>query len=142
MAYNLVARGDVSSITSLGDYQGSFEEGDRGYLDLHLSASSSDILGFAVNELNAHLLNRIEGYKLESLPSLLRLHFKVAILPLVIIAAAVAAVIVLWGLIIAWKLYKMSPIGAITSVAVMILIFALAATAAVAVIITARRYLT
>lgn len=142
MSYKLVAYGDVNDLISLENYQSSFNEGDRGYLDLHLASASSDLVSLAANGLNSHLLNKIEGYSLEVSPSLLRIRFKVAIPPLVIIALAIAAIVVLLGLILAWKLYKLSPVGVVTSVAVIVFVVALAAVAAVVLIIAMRKVLT
>lgn len=138
----LVAQGDASSLSSIGNYESSFREGDYGCLDLHLAVAPPSLIKSAADGLNAFLLNKFEGYRLDVYPSLLRVHFKRGIAPLLIIALAVAAVILLVGIVLAWKLYKMSPAAAVVSIASLVFAFALAGVAVVASLVAIRKYAT
>lgn len=142
MSYELIAYGDANDLSSLPNYQNSFGEGDGGYLDLQLASPSPSLVTYAINELNSRLLNQIEGYHVEVSQSLIRVHFKVAIPPLAIIALAVAAVIVLLGLILSWKLYKLTPAGVVGSITALVLVCVFAAVAAIALIMALRKAFT
>lgn len=142
MPYELIAYGSTSDIPSIGNYESSFQEGDRGYLDLCLVNATPDIIAQAINDLNHCLLGNIEGYSVEAHTSLIRIRFKVAIPPLVIIAVAVAAVIILIGVIVAWKLYRLSAAGVVLSVGWLILAAGLSAAAAIALLMVIRKYAT
>jgi len=121
MLYQLVAQGDAQDITQLDSYESQYQEGDRGYLDLQLAyAPPSDVI-YKLDDI--FRVSEITGYRLEPYSNGLRVHFKKGIAPLAIIAAAIAAVVLLIGILIAWKLYKLKPeavigwtIGAIIAV--------------------------
>lgn len=107
MLYQLVAQGDAQDISQLESYESQYQEGDKGYLDLHLAyAPPSDII-YKLDDI--FRISEITGYRLEPYSTGLRIHFKKGIAPLAIIAAAIAAVVLLLGILIAWKLYKLKP---------------------------------
>lgn len=141
MRYELVAYGDVSNLSSLQDYQSSFGEGDKGYLDLQLASSTPDIVNHFITEIDSRLLYNIEGYHAEAYPSLVRIHFKVAIPPLAIIALAVAAVIIVLGLIASWKLYRLTPAVFFGFSIGMVFAITLAIAAAITLIMVLRKNL-
>lgn len=127
MAYTLIATGTADDITNLGDYQSQFEEGSNGLLQIDLrSKVAADIIG----QLD-DLLEKagIPEKKLEVSGSSLFIHFKTEIAPLVLIAAAIAAVIFIVGLIVAWKLWKLTPevIVGLSLFAILAIVFAVVA---------------
>ena len=105
--YELVASGTASSIGSLGDYQNNFPEGSRGYVEIELS---SDIAVSFVEWLDERLeAVGVPEKRVEVSGHFIRIYFKTAIPPLVLIAGAIAASIVILALVVAWKLFKLKP---------------------------------
>jgi len=121
MLYQLVAQGDAQDISQLDSYENQYQEGERGYLDLQMVyAPPSDVI-YKLDDI--FRVSEITGYRLEPYSNGLRVHFRKGIAPLAIIAAAIAAVVLLIGILVAWKLYKLKPevvigwtIGAIIAV--------------------------
>jgi len=110
----LVATGDASSLANLGQYENKFNEGDYGRLDLELSSSvAADIIGWLDEKLDTA---GVPEHKVTVVGRTIQIHFKKEIAPLVIIAAAIAAVFLLWGLIVAWQLWNMSPAAAVWTI--------------------------
>ena len=135
MAETLIAEGVMWDLTSLGIYEDQFAEGDRGILDLHLSITPSD---FIVSTLEAAI--RGAGVILEGIDvipgdsSHMRIRFQKGVAPLAIVAIAVAAVILIFGAIMSWKLFQVSP-TTITWQIVLIIVLAIVAASVVTVLI-------
>ena len=127
MPYQIIAEGTANDINALGNYEGSFEEGSRGYLQVDLrSEIVADAIGWLDNALdNAGVPER----KVEVSGNSLLIHFKKEIAPLVLIAGAIAACIFIAGLIIAWKLWKLTPgvVIGLSTLAIIAIIFAIIA---------------
>ncbi len=129
--YKLVATGTRSNIGRLEDYQGSFPEGSRGYLELELRWElAADIFKWLDERLETLGVPEkrvvVEG-------RFLRIYFKTAIAPLVLIAGAIAGSILLVALVISWKLFKLDPASVIG-----ISVFVIMAFLAVLVLIATR----
>jgi len=60
----------------------------------------------AVNYLDGLLSSRLPEHELVTEGTHIKIYFRKSIAPLAIIAIAVAAVIVIMGLLLTWKLYK------------------------------------
>lgn len=121
MSYQLVAEGDAQDITQLDSYESQYQEGERGYLDLQMVYAPPPDIVYKLDDI-LHV-SEITGYRLEPYSNGLRVHFQKGIAPLAIIAAAIAAVVLLIGILVAWKLYRLKPeavigwtIGAIIAV--------------------------
>lgn len=121
-SYQLVAQGDAQDILQLDSYETRYREGDNGCLDLEMVYTPPEDVIRKVDDI--FRISQITGYRLEPYSGGLRIYFQKGIAPLVIIAGAIAAVVVILGLLIAWKLYKLSPaavigwtVGAIVAVA-------------------------
>lgn len=129
--YQLVAEGNAKDISQLDSYESQYREGDRGYLDIQLAYSpSSDI----ISKLDDILRTSGARYRLEAYKKGLLIHFRKAVAPLAIIAGAIAAVILILGLLVAWKLYRLKPevvIGWTIGAIVAIVLVAVAVTAVV-----------
>jgi len=103
----LVASGTASNVDQLGDFQRYFPEYSEGFVDLELrSAVATDIIGWLDEKLDAIGIPR-KAVKVEGRHVLVS--FRTEIAPLVLIAGAIAACIFLVALVVAWKLYKMTP---------------------------------
>jgi len=112
--YQLIAQGTPSELTNLGNYQSSFEEGSKGFLELQLGYPLiSDTIVWLDDKLESL---GVPEHKVESVGKFLRIHFTTKIAPLVLIAAAIAACIVIITIVIAWKLYKLSPAHVVLSI--------------------------
>ena len=130
MRYQLIAEGNEGNVTQLGSYENQYQEGDRGYLDLQLRYTpSADIIHRLDDTLR---VSKLTGYTLEPYLNGLRIHFQKSIAPLVIIAIAIAGVILLLGIILTWKLYKLSPTTVVLSTTA-IIAMVLAAIAVIAI---------
>lgn len=111
MSPQLIATGTGSNIGQLGDYQRQFPEYSEGYLDIELrSQIAADIVGWLSEKLDVIGVPRsqvkVEGRHVY-------IGFRTEIAPLVLIAGAIAATIFMVALVIAWKLYKLSPMAAL-----------------------------
>jgi len=127
MPYQVIAEGTANDITALGNYEGSFEEGSRGYLQVDLKSSvAADVMSWLDDALEKA---GVPEKKLEVSGNSLLIHFKKEIAPLVLIAGAIAACILIAGLIIAWKLWKLTPgiVVGISTLAIIAIIFAIIA---------------
>lgn len=135
MPYQLVAEGNAQDISQLDSYESQYQEGDSGYLDLQLAyVPPADII-YKLDDI-LHV-SEIVGYKLEAYKNGLLIHFKKAVAPLAIIAGAIAAVVLLLGLLVAWKLYKLKPeavVGWTIGAIIAIVLVAVAVTAVVGAI--------
>lgn len=110
--YQLVARGDANDLQQLGKYQSQYPEGSEGLLELELrSPIAADVIGWMTEKLKAVGVPA-SSVKVEG--RFVRIGFKTEIAPLVLIAGAIAATIIIMGLILAWKLYKASPAQVLT----------------------------
>jgi hypothetical protein len=120
----LIAQGTASSLERIGEYQAQFEENSAGYLQIQLrSAVAGDAIGWLRDKLST--LGVVKGDVIVE-GSIVRINFQTKIAPLVLIAAAIAACIVIVALVVAWKLYKLSPLAAVgISAGIVILIAAL-----------------
>jgi len=121
MAETLVASGGVTSLKNLGAYEGKFAEGDHGRLDVSLRtglpSSVVDGIGTAIKKAGVTLTEA--PYQTAS-----RLHigFVKKIGALAIIAVAIAAAIVMVAIVMSWKLFKLSPVAAIVTGTVWLLV--------------------
>jgi len=133
MPYTLVAAGDASSLANLGQYENKFGEGDYGRLDLNLTSSvAADIVSWLDEKLDTA---GVPEHKLTVDGRTIHIHFKKEIAPLAIIVAAIAAVFLLWGLVIAWQLWRMSPAKAIWTIfGIPILIIAIVVAAIILIV--------
>ena len=104
--FSLVAEGSPVELANLGQYESKFSEGDKGELRLFTSGFAPD---WALSTLQSSL--GVAGVELTDNitqdADIVYIRFKKAIAPLVIIAIAIAAVIVLIGLVIAWQLFRL-----------------------------------
>lgn len=131
----LIAEGGMWDLTGIGQYEDQFAEGDRGILDLHLSITPPD---FVVSALESAI--RGAGVILEGIDvipgdsSHMRIRFQKGVAPLAIVAIAVAAIILIFGAIMAWKLFQISP-TTITWQIVLIIVLAIVAASVVTVLI-------
>ena len=108
----LVATGTASDLQNLEAYQGYFPEGSEGYLDLELrSEVAADIVGWLAEKLKAV---GVPASSVKTEGRFVRIGFRTEIAPLVLIAGAIAATILILGMILAWKLWKSSPAQVIT----------------------------
>lgn len=131
MAYQLVAQGTSGNIGELGNYQNRFPEGSRGYAELELR---SELIAGYVNWLDERL--EVLGVPEEQVvveDKFLRIYFKTEIAPLVLIAGAIGASILLVALVVAWKLFKLEPVAVVGTT-----VFVIIAVLAVVVIIAIR----
>lgn len=108
----LIAQGTGNDIRRIGDYQGRFPEGSKGYVVIELrSKLAADIISWLDEKLDAVGVPanavRVEG-------RFVTIDFRTEIAPLVLIAGAIAACIFFAGLVIAWKLYKVEPAVALS----------------------------
>lgn len=133
--YQLVAQGDAQDILQLDSYETRYREGDNGCLDLQLVYAPPEDVVRKVDDI--FRISEITGYRLEPYSKGLRIYFKKGIAPLAIIAGAVAGVVIILGLLIAWKLYKLSPAAVIGWTVGAIVAIALVVVAVVVVIRTA-----
>lgn len=133
MAYTIVASGTADNLASLGDYQSYYGEGESGYLRVDLSSSvAADIIGQLDDLLDEA---GILGKRLEVQGKSLFIHFRIGFAWLALIPIAIAAVFLIWGLIVAWKLYKLSP-AAVVGLSVGVILAIVAITAVVIVLVT------
>lgn len=111
MAYRQIANGTASDVEHLGDYQGAFPEGSRGYVELELrSELATGIVGWLDERLG--YLGVPEKQVIVD-GRFIQIHFKTEIAPLVLIAGAIAASIILVMLVVSWKLFKLQPAAAV-----------------------------
>ncbi len=108
MGYTVIAEGtDVTSLTSLQDYESEFEEGQKGELRLFTNGIVPDwAIGTLQTGLKTAGVELWDDVKQDS--RMIYIRFKKAIPPLAIIAIALAAVIVIIGVVLAWQLYKIT----------------------------------
>lgn len=108
MGYAVIAEGtDVTSLTSLQDYESEFEEGQKGELRLFTNGIVPDwAIGTLQTGLKTAGVELWDDVKQDS--RMIYIRFRKAIPPLAIIAIALAAVIVLIGAVLAWQLYKIT----------------------------------
>lgn len=105
--YQLVTTGTGGDVERLGDYEGYFEEGAKGYIELELrSQIAVDIIGWLDDKLDAVGIPA-SAVKVEG--RYVYISFEKGIAPLVLIAGAIAATIFLVALVVAWKLFKLAP---------------------------------
>lgn len=117
----LIAQGTGGDIRRLENYQGRFPEGSEGYVELEMrSKLATDIISWLDEKLDAVGVPAnavtVEG-------RFVKINFKTEIAPLVLIAGAIAAVIFLVALVVAWKLFKIEPevvVGLATGVLILI----------------------
>lgn len=117
----LIAQGTGGDIRRLENYQDRFPEGSEGYVELEMrSKLATDIISWLDEKLDAIGVPAnavtVEG-------RFVTINFKTEIAPLVLIASAIAAVIFIVALVVAWKLYKIEPeaaVGLATGVLILI----------------------
>lgn len=117
----LIAQGAGNDISRIGDYQNRFPEGSEGYVELELrSQVATDIISWLDEKLDAYGVPansvRVEG-------RFVKINFRTEIAPLVLIAGAIAAVIFIVALVVAWKLFKIEPevvVGLSTGILILI----------------------
>ena len=103
---DLVASGGIQSLGALGSYEPHFAEGDRGELHVQLRLVPPGLVA-AVNV--ALKVRGLAPLAYTAPGRVLVVPFRKGVAPLVIIAAALAAVLVVAGLVVAWKLFRLSP---------------------------------
>ena len=107
MPFQLITAGTGGDVKRIGDYEGYFEEGAKGYIELELrSQIAVDIIGWLDDKLDAI---GVPASAVEVKGRYVYISFEKGIAPLVLIAGAIAATIFLIALIVAWKLFKLSP---------------------------------
>lgn len=93
MAYRLIASGTSTDVEQLGNYQGKFPEGSKGYVELELKSElAASIVAWLDDKLEAL---GVPEKKLVVEGRFVRIYFKTTIAPLVLIAGAIAASILL-----------------------------------------------
>jgi len=107
MPYQLIAKGDAATLGEIEKYQPYFPEDSEGMLEVELRAQvASDIVSWLDEKLEAQGVPKsavqVDG-------RLIKISFRTEIAPLVLIAGAIASVIFLVGLVVAWKLFKLNP---------------------------------
>lgn len=131
MPYVPIAQGDAGSLATLGQYQVNFEEESRGCLRLELSSPVAiDIVDWLDKRLEDV---GVPASKVRVSGNSLFIYFKTEIAPLVLIAAAITASIILLAVVIAWKLYKLSP-TAVIGISVGLILAIIAAVVAIAIL--------
>lgn len=107
MSYRLVAQGTVSDLANLGQYESHFQEGSEGYLELNLESElAADVVSWLDSELG---VAGVPAHKVTTEGTNVYISFRKEIAPLMLIAIAIVGIIAIWGIIIAWKLWKLSP---------------------------------
>jgi len=110
MGTRLVASGGIWDLGSLSQYEDSFAEGDRGILDLELRYAPPSIAVQALEDaIRAAGVTLTRSLEVISGSTRLRIHFKKEIAPLLVLAIAVGAAIVIFAILISWKLYQVDP---------------------------------
>lgn len=121
--YKQVASGTASNVRSLGDYQSQFPEGSRGYVELELRWElAADIVRWLDERLEAV---GVPEERVVVVGRFVRIYFKTEIAPLVLIAGAIGASILIIALVVAWKLFKLEP-AAVVGISIFIIIAVLA----------------
>ena len=110
MPYQLIAHGSPASLSDLRQYQNRFEENSQGYLELQLRFPVANNLIESLDE-KLETAGVVQPQKIQVIGRNLLIHFQTRIAPLVIIAAAIAASIIILALLIAWKLWKLRPVA-------------------------------
>jgi len=108
MPYQLIAHGSPASLSNLRQYQNQFEENSQGYLELQLRSPVANNLIESLDE-KLETAGVVQPQKIQVIGRNLLIHFQTRIAPLVIIAIAIAASIIILALLIAWKLWKLRP---------------------------------
>ncbi len=132
MAPALIAQGNALDISQLGSYQDRFPENSEGYLDIELRWP-------LVAELAGWLDKKLEDlgvakHRVEVRDTHLLIFFKTEVAPLVLIAAAAAASLVIFASVVSWKLYQLpAAVGVSMSFVFIIIIVAVAAYAAIVI---------
>jgi len=104
MADTLIAQGGVSTITSLGNYDNRFAEGEKGYVELNCRAAvGADIIGALSSQL--HYLG-IPETSVTTSGSNVYIHFTQGQPQLALIALAIIAISAVIIFIIMWKIWK------------------------------------
>lgn len=130
MAYKLVASGTADDVRQLGDYQGRFPEGSRGYVELELR---SELAANIIRWLDERLeVLGIPERKVVVEDRFLRIYFKTEVAPLVLIAGAIGASILLVALVVTWKLFKLEP-APVIGITVFVILAILAVIALIAI---------
>ena len=110
MPYQLIAQGTPASLSNLRQYQNQFEENSQGYLECQLRFPVANNLIESLDE-KLETAGVVQPQKIQISGNNLLIHFQTKIAPLVIIAIAVATSIIIFALLIAWKLWKFSPVA-------------------------------
>ena len=108
MPYQLIAHGSPASLSNLKQYQNQFEENSQGYLELQLRSPVANNLIESLDE-KLETAGVVQPQRIQVIGRNLLIHFQTRIAPLVIIASAIAASIIILALLIAWKLWKLRP---------------------------------
>ena len=108
MPYRLIAQGTPASLSNLRQYQNQFEENSQGYLELQLRSPVANNLIESLDE-KLETAGVVQPQKIQVIGRNLLIHFQTRIAPLVIIASAIAASIIILALLITWKLWKLRP---------------------------------
>ena len=108
MPYQLMAQGTPASLSNLRQYQNQFEENSQGYLELQLRSPVANNLIESLDE-KLETAGVVQPQRIQVIGRNLLIHFQTRIAPLVIIASAIAASIIILALLIAWKLWKLHP---------------------------------
>lgn|GEM_PF-5771301 len=133
MRYQLVAQGTAADLHSVRDYDGYYQAGDRGYLELELIHPAPAL---AIYQLDQGLQAAgIFGYELKVYDSCLQVHFQKNSPGLGAIAAIIISIAVIVLVVALWRLFRAIPdapgaviawtIGAV--VAVILIVVAVAA---------------
>lgn len=131
MPYALIAQGSVNDLATLDQYRVNFPEGSEGYLELELS---SPVAVEVVNWLDGKLESvGVPRSRVEVRGNSLLIYFKTEVAPLVLIAGAIALSLVLLAVIVAWKLFKLSPVTVI-GLSVGLVLAVIAAVVAIAIL--------
>ena len=117
----LIAQGTGNDISRLENYQSRFPEGSEGYVELEMrSKLATDIISWLDEKLDAVGVPAnavtVEG-------RFVKINFKTEVAPLFLIAGAIAAVIFIVALVVAWKLFKIEPevvVGLSTGILILI----------------------
>jgi len=117
MADTLIAQGGVSTITSLGNYDRYFAEGEKGYVELNCRAAvGADIIGALSSQL--HYLG-VPETSVTTSGSNVYIHFTRQQPPLALIVLAIMAVAAVIVFIIIWKIWKSGGQVAVTAGAIL-----------------------
>ena len=124
MSYQLQASGGIFDVGTISQYETLLGEGDRGLLELDLRLSPPS---WVAGELESRLRQKgVEEVRVTTASPILRIQFRKGFPWLAVIAAAVLGLVVLFILIMGWRIFRevipeaLQPIAATMGVALLV----------------------